>query len=314
MKHTPLVLSLAPSLCLLRALYIRPMKRGGRLVLLSMACVAIAASIALVWPRQNEPVYQGKTLSQWLEKQQFQLQGPEGDAVRQMGSNAAPFLVKWIQYQTPAWRRQFSLFWLRQFGHILEDPRNLRRLNSWFAFEALGPQARTAVPELTRLLNSPKFSYLHDSIVQALGCLGDDAFPTLLAALKEQERRERATVALVIARESFGTIRAKAVPVLVQCLSDRAGRTAECAAIALGRMHLEPTAVVPALIHSLGDSRETVRLAAIMSLGKFGEEARPAVPALLPFLADSNPVIRQSAATALGKLAPEQLESSAIEK
>ncbi len=56
----------------------------------------------------------GRSLGEWLGAYQ---NGRDGglsssearttvEAVRHIGTNALPFLVKWISYETPLWRRQ----------------------------------------------------------------------------------------------------------------------------------------------------------------------------------------------------------------
>src|ERR1043165_1427323 len=79
-------------------------KRGVMLVLVGVLTVGVAL---LVWPRQPvlEPEYQGKKLSEWLY-----YENPPGqpyasiEAIRQMGANAIPTLLRWAQYREPRWK------------------------------------------------------------------------------------------------------------------------------------------------------------------------------------------------------------------
>src|SRR4051812_12829515 len=71
-----------------------------RVVRIVLTGVVVVAAVVLLWPRgEREPEYQGKKLSEWI--------GDEGnprqaDAVRHIGTNALPFLIGWIRYETPA--------------------------------------------------------------------------------------------------------------------------------------------------------------------------------------------------------------------
>jgi hypothetical protein len=66
------------------------MKR--RCVIVTILNVCLLGVVAMnVWPW--EPVYQGRKLSKWLEHS-----GEEADnAVRHIGTNALPYLVRWIR-------------------------------------------------------------------------------------------------------------------------------------------------------------------------------------------------------------------------
>src|ERR1043166_10199828 len=75
------------------------MKRGWLIVLIVAVCAVVAIVAALVWPGEKEPVYQGKKLSEWID-QAWRASGREQEArfaIRQIGTNAFPVLVKWIE-------------------------------------------------------------------------------------------------------------------------------------------------------------------------------------------------------------------------
>jgi hypothetical protein len=78
------------------------MKRR-RLLLILNACVASITIALLVWPREREPEYNSVELSKWLER--YNDKKPHAaEAIRHIGTNALPFLLHWIQYETPGWR------------------------------------------------------------------------------------------------------------------------------------------------------------------------------------------------------------------
>src|SRR4051812_47188734 len=62
------------------------------------AVLLLAVLVAIVWPGEKEPEYQGKKLSYWLEITTHEEYVEAREAVRQIGTNALPLLLKWIRY------------------------------------------------------------------------------------------------------------------------------------------------------------------------------------------------------------------------
>jgi hypothetical protein len=82
-----------------------------RLFIAILGCVVVAAITLLLWPREREPEYDGAPLSKWLERYIKSADGLQTNenlrairAIQHMGTNAFPFLLRWIQYETPGWR------------------------------------------------------------------------------------------------------------------------------------------------------------------------------------------------------------------
>ena len=73
---------------------------------MAVAVLLVAIVGVLVWlvrfPREHEPVYQGRTLTQWLDK--YNRAGamaktePVSQAIRAMGTNSLPFLLAHIKH------------------------------------------------------------------------------------------------------------------------------------------------------------------------------------------------------------------------
>jgi hypothetical protein len=81
------------------------MKRR-RLLRILLASVASIMLAYLVWPREREPEYNGAALSTWLARCGSTNQSESLAAVaaiRHIGTNALPFLIRWIQYE-PGWK------------------------------------------------------------------------------------------------------------------------------------------------------------------------------------------------------------------
>src|SRR5207253_1864353 len=88
-----------------------------RRVFLILLGAVLAGVLVAVWRREREPEYGGKKLSEWVDRYDripsFPLHGllPQeisatDEAVRGIGTNGIPFLLKWIGYKRPAWREK----------------------------------------------------------------------------------------------------------------------------------------------------------------------------------------------------------------
>src|SRR5262249_28117416 len=143
------------------------------LLLLCLCGALVIVGAVLLWPRNDEPVFQGRRLSEWLRVYVIQQNSSAGsplveaaDAVHHIGTNAIPLLLRGIQRDADLSRHKSD------FREVLDDlpppirndPRFdsiLTRPNATLAlagFRILGPEARSAVPDLTRLMNdSPSF-------------------------------------------------------------------------------------------------------------------------------------------------------------
>ena len=296
-------------------------ERGRRVLLILLACVLVAAVGALVWPGEKEPTYLGKTLMEWLLCERLISKEPEShdtqtDAIRRIGSNAVPFLLKWVRYRAPATKKELLSFLgglPRPLNLNLEDKDLERSHASWAAFRILGPQARAAIPELTRMMDEPGSGFIgrYHQPIYALGCMGEDALPAILAVLEDRLHPDHAEAALIIGfMPAARTNCARAVPLLVSCLVEQNEAAACRAAISLGRLGLEPGLAVPALTNSLADPRALVRRQSARALGEFGAEGRAAGAALLQALDDLDFTVRLCATNSLSKIAPEMLSCS----
>src|SRR5262249_6193346 len=140
---------------------------------------------------------------EWLALQQ---QRPQEvfNAVRAMGTNALPFLVKQVEYDIPSWRinllRVHSRLptWMRSEWIVKQVfPIELRKRSGQaiFGFYALGPESSAAIPELGRFLCEDPGKYRPaDSLGNAASALvtigGRDALPPLLAAMTNRATPE----------------------------------------------------------------------------------------------------------------------------
>lgn len=234
-----------------------------------LVLLTVAAAGALFWWRfceSAEPSYQGKPLRDWLETY---VQGgsyigvwanPETDeAIRRMGTNAIPALLKMISARDSKWKSTLSWYSTESMR------RRISRRFSWWsagfatdeaaqAIVALGPSASNAVPQLIQTYRKNIGSDSQASCLKALGSIGPAA--------------------------------ALAIPDFLGATTNWYPRTRRAAVKALGNLHVDPGLAVPVLIACLQDSDTGTRRYSVEALAKFGAEAKAAVPALTKLAGD----------------------------
>jgi len=143
-----------------------------RLLLILLGCVASIVLASFFWPREREPEYNGVPLSAWLKGYEFHSMPPEMpepppktvSAIRHIGTNALPFLVRWIQYDEPRWRYSVNrvasklppaLLYGRAGRWLLADRAQDRAKRAVVGFAFLGTNATPALPELKCLVKKP---------------------------------------------------------------------------------------------------------------------------------------------------------------
>jgi hypothetical protein len=258
--------------------------RPRRLWLIFIGVLVLVALVVVVtWP-DREPKYQGRSLSEWVAG--YDIRHPrhgkiERDrAIRQFGTNALPYLLKWIQYQRPPWKNALNRIsggLLAKYHLLLEHKDETRAEQAEEVFRALGPEAcAAAIPDLLRLMNNSKRSLSAARAMYTLVGMGTNARPAL--------------------------------PALITLLTNANDGAPYCAISALGDLKLEPQLVVPALTPCLLSSNLWTRSFAAEALGRFGGEAHGAVPALVRALGDSDARVQYYASNALWKIEPQALE------
>src|SRR5205809_3072192 len=125
--------------------------RKRRLYVLLIAALALIGVLFAVLSGPREPEYQGRKLSEWVERYTnggwrlvsadvFEEEEPN-NAIRHLGTNTIPHLLKWVGYEMPPWKRKFYRAVYAVFGkltrswHIKDE--NQRGDSSVFALIAL---------------------------------------------------------------------------------------------------------------------------------------------------------------------------------
>jgi len=287
-------------------------------VLIAVAFAAALVAVITIRPRAPEPRYQGRSLSDWL--QDTGDSAPESDlsaagvrAVRAIGTNAIPTALHWISYQPSAWDQK-----LRTLRHKLPRPLQphtgpsgpRRAADAERVFAILGPQARTAIPELVHLAitssDPPRALIFIDSLCR----IGPDALPGILTIVTNTQAKGRDYA--IRSLRDLGTNLVSAVPVLIRCLDDKDDDVACAAAYVLIELALLPATTVPALKNAFHSANAHRRAYIIEVFAGFGAAAKPDIPELQAALFDSSPVVRLYARNILLEVAPEALTNAVL--
>lgn len=228
----------------------------------------------------TEPSYQGRRLSEWLVDVDYgQPQNKRqlaGVAIRIMGPKTVPFLLAALDDEKYTNRYRLST---RRASDALA------RQATW-AFDALGPIGKSAIPELQRIISkNPGY------VPGALAGIGSNAVPDLLADLTNENFWVKDNTAAAIANAILaGKIDAAefsaAFPIALSNLNYTDANslyqvnTRSRAAWLLAALKQSPEVTVPALIAGLQDTNASDASDCAFALGQFRENAKVAIPDL----------------------------------
>jgi hypothetical protein len=272
---------------------------------LVLAGLAVLAVIAFVLRPNPEPSYGGLPLSAWVDRYNA-ADEPAREAISSMGTNAIPFLLKWIRFEKTALRLRAmdALPFSYRIQHMLLRP-YFRADKAAYAFEALGTSASNAVPVLILMLRNSSELETAWRASDALGCIGAPAVPALIEVISEDRTPEReAAVNAFGHMRNLGTNGLPAVSALLRTLSSSDANSRSFAAEALGIIALEPQTVVPALVRILDDPDIRTRQYATFSLANFNDDAKCAIPILLRNRDKAKPGERSAIDSTLFKIDP----------
>ncbi len=246
---------------------------------------------------QPEPGYDGKPLSSWVlgdtnslfRSDTFLQPGCLGrdaeEAVKNIGTNAIPFLLKW-----------------------LEPPSPRRAVN---AFRLLGPAARSAIPALAKLATNPpppnadsqtlrEVRRCQEAALDALGSVGPRGIPIFCAVATNRAAGADARTSALAGIAGIGTNALAATPVLLQCLKDEDKEVVRVALIAFNRMRPKDPEVFLAVLECLESPEPQMRRNAVDALAPFADSAFPALYRAV--CSDEDKFVRIKALQALASL------------
>ncbi|MGO8931923.1 MAG: HEAT repeat domain-containing protein [Limisphaerales bacterium] len=283
------------------------MERGRKKILCAVVavvtiCVVFAAGY-FSQPRRREPVYQGKTLTNWLRQlddhevfgiSSYKLPSPTrrqleaAQAIRAMGAAALPLLMEDIHARPADNAFRIRLHrWLNAhlasalsgqlwFLDVTEEDR--RRWRAAQGLAALGPLAKPALPELKRLFS---VNIWHSSVKEAayaLATIEPEGVEILTNSIQRQA--DWSSMCAIWSLGQHPAAGTNFIPLLIKATSSSDEWTA-CGAIeVLSLFHVNADQVVPALTNALVSNNTAVSGAAALALGKFGRQATSALPLL----------------------------------
>jgi HEAT repeats len=250
------------------------MKLRWPYVALSMIGVTVLVGIIAWGVRPQEPVYQGKPLSYWVDQlgaPRFTHQANARSALREIGPQAIPFLLARIRQEHSVFRRFYR-------GGYSRLPARLQRGLPTPRPETLGLHART---------------------FDAIWTIGPSSVALLLPGLRDWDSQVRCTAAAGIAMVGHGLD--GPVPALIPLADDPDQLVRVVAIQALGRMGSARRQAIPTVVRALQhDPDGQVRGAAAWTLLGIGPDANGLVlEALRKALIDPDPSTRQWAAIGL---------------
>jgi hypothetical protein len=169
--------------------------RKRRKFLIALPCLAAIAMLVFFAGRDPQPRYRGRPLSEWLHDAFSASRSPDNidprHAVREIGTNAIPWLVSWISYERGSWQRtaravlspSISKSSLGEF--ISEETAEERSVLAVIGFTFLGTNSAPAIPQLAAMMQDPARPQTARRCIQALGQIGGPALPVLAQALAD---------------------------------------------------------------------------------------------------------------------------------
>ena len=286
---------------------------------LAFLVLLLAGIIVAIGSRfyRSEPEYQGKTLSSWLAEVenrsdwQFPDQEKVRKAVKQIGTNAIPFLLETLEAEDAEVKGKVA-GWLNHTFRLkikVQSPSEVRD-QARLGFLVLGRDAEAAIPALALALTNR-----NDNLAYAAGeCLwaidSTNCVSALLNALTNANRQAQDRAISLL--ERMGHKATAAGPLLLSRVEDENFRPRWPVMFALANIGCEPQTVVPIASRWLTDTNRGVRASAALCLAILSPAAVSAIPALKVAMQDTNSLVRNSAARALIRVQCEMHEGGII--
>lgn len=256
-----------------------------------------------------EPNYKGKALRDWAtELEPFEQDdgafNPPADAeaiiaLREIGSNAVPCLLKWLSMYDPTDAHPS----IPSFDKVVE------------VFAVLGDRAESAIPELLRTATVAARSIasatngsaqvarnqgLFDLSLESLASLGPKAIGPMVGLATNLESQEL-RIQVIKRFGDTGTNGVAAAPALLIWFHDKNAEVRDAALSSMVGIGKEPDTVLPVLLARLKDPDK--REDAVYMLADYGKAAKPAIPDLIRLLDDTDWRTRGAIILALGMIA-----------
>jgi HEAT repeat protein len=189
---------------------------------------------------------------------------------------------------------------LPQLTKLLEDKDEVIRLRAAYSMSVFGLGGRAAVPILVDALQHENADE-RTRAVEGLQRIGLPAVPSLTRKLEDPNPKVRNSAAEALGK--IGSDARDAVPNLIKVLKDPDASVRRHAAAALGNFWPQADVIAPHLLEALDDWDPTVIKAASHAMARLGQVARIAIPSLTNLSRSHFTLVRRSAAEALGDIA-----------
>jgi hypothetical protein len=294
-------------------------------VVMAVAALVILALWFALSPTGEGPVYQRRHLNTWVEALGGAGYGLDPRdyytaeaAVQSAGSNAIPYLLKWIQHEEPATRQRITgpfirILPYRLYVQLTVSLPDRRALGATHAFALMrtnaGPETVTTLVQLAANKSAPQTA---SRATRALALIGPAGVPAIVDILQAPQHPGRLTALAGLrtvhpTRDSVPVL----IPVVLACLTDTNPFCSDFAKHVLGSMDVASDDAVTALTVALEDPAPQVREAAARALSRSRGPAQTAVPALRQLLSDPNEAVREEATNTLRDIAPSTLTNAA---
>ncbi len=274
----------------------RPVRRRSKILLLG-ACILIALiAVCFFCLRDNEPSYNGRTLSAWLRVYgDASVQSEQKENSRQsviaIGTNAIPALLKWTTFEQLQRDRRYFALWRRLPHRILKNHfiisvalRTMEHIAiAQDGFSILGTNAIPAIPELSRRFCNTTNREQADIAAISLQCMGEPGFQFFTNAIVAGWTKSQTLMAIGAIgpmRHRLGTNVLSAVPLLIATANTSDVEIADKAASTLADLGACADQVVPVIVRRLNSTNAAVRSHLIYCLLDFGDAAKTAIPAV----------------------------------
>ncbi len=330
--------------------------RTGHCFLLVAAGIAVLIAIVVFQLGSGKPRYHLRSITSWLAKYgegpHNYKPSPEADhALRQMGSNAVPYLLRLLHstnsgsYHTlvpkvgPRQRGLYPVLQVKPASSSIRDqfkawsvnlrsrfqrvttPPSWDHWKAYLAFQALGPEGKSAIPDLIKLASAPgtnsnpsgtgsaaPVSFWKDQHVipifaaqsSTYQASGRPVFPAPTPMFYSGIAPQPFLCDGEIAAWSLAAIGAESVPPLIEMLTNSSPQVRVRAAVALGLTGKAAEPAVPDLIRMLSHPDTNVRRESADALGWIGQRPDLVVPALIGAFGDQE--VEYSAIIALGTM------------
>src|SRR6266496_4579891 len=186
------------------------LKLRRRKLWILLGCAIAAILILTLW-REREPHYDGRSLSQWIAllnggyaKDPDISQRDAEQAVRSIGTNGLPFLIKLLNYREAPWHTRLDSLCNKLPENVAHPLSRLvlhggkeRQQDAFSTLCVLGADAKPAIPALTNLfVNQPP---LADQCMAVLVHIGDEGLSPVLCVLTNSANPVRASALSALA-------------------------------------------------------------------------------------------------------------------